>query len=168
MFHHIKELQFNARISGPHPCFARMLLDSSADPTANSKQPCSSSRKPFSAAVRTHVTMTCSWTQQPKNSAISKSAPLSPCCFDGVNGELKNIAAESRAKIVYEYLMEFTEDSYVLESLDFLMTREIAHFQMFSAALNEIMRNFPPGVLQGNPRYTHTYFNMSNAEHIRG
>jgi Mn-containing catalase len=69
---------------------------------------------------------------------------------------------------VYEYLMEFTEDSYVLESLDFLMTREIAHFQMFSAALNEIMRNFPPGVLQGNPRYTHTYFNMSNAEHIRG
>ena len=79
-----------------------------------------------------------------------------------------NIAAESRAKIVYEYLMQFTDDPYVKETLRFLMTREIAHFQMFSAALDTIQPNFPPGVLQGDPRYTHTYFNLSNGADARG
>src|SRR3546814_9531639 len=48
------------------------------------------------------------------------------------------------------------------------MTREIAHFQMFSAALDTIQPNFPPGVLQGDPRYTHTYFNMSDGAGARG
>jgi len=79
-----------------------------------------------------------------------------------------NIAAESRAKIVYEYLMQFTDDPYVKETLGFLMTREIAHFQMFTAALDTIQPNFPPGVLQGDPRYTHTYFNMSDGPSVRG
>jgi Mn-containing catalase len=79
-----------------------------------------------------------------------------------------NIAAESRAKIVYEYLMQFTDDPLVKESLSFLMTREIAHFQMFAAALETIQPNFPPGVLQGDPRYTHVYVNLSNGGNIRG
>jgi len=72
-----------------------------------------------------------------------------------------NIAAESRAKIVYEYLMQFTDDKYVLATLDFLMAREIAHFQQFEAALDTIQPNFPPGVLQGNPRYCNLYSNHS-------
>jgi Mn-containing catalase len=72
-----------------------------------------------------------------------------------------NIAAESRAKIVYEYLLQFTDDPHIHESLRFLMTREIAHFQMFSAHLEEIQPSFPPGVLQGDARFTHAYFNMS-------
>jgi Mn-containing catalase len=79
-----------------------------------------------------------------------------------------NITAESRAKIVYEYLLQFTDDPYVQESLRFLMTREIAHFQMFSAALESIQPNFPPGVLQGDPRFTHAYYNMSNGSDARG
>jgi Mn-containing catalase len=79
-----------------------------------------------------------------------------------------NIGAESRAKIVYEYLLQFTDDPMVHESLRFLMTREISHFQMFSAALEEIEPNFPPGILQGDPRYTHTYFNLSNGPNVRG
>ena len=78
------------------------------------------------------------------------------------------IAAESRAKIVYEYLMQFTDDPRVQETLRFLMTREIAHFKMFQAALETIQPNFPPGVLQGDPRYTHTYFNLSNRASARG
>ena len=45
-----------------------------------------------------------------------------------------DIAAESRAKIVYEYLMQFTDDKDVLATLNFLMTREVAHFQQFEAA----------------------------------
>lgn len=93
--------------------------------------------------------------------------------YVNANGDLtvdlrSNIAAESRAKIVYEYLMQFTDDPYVNESLNFLMTREIAHMQMFTAALESIQPNFPPGVLQGDPRYTHTYYNMSNGRSSRG
>ncbi len=48
------------------------------------------------------------------------------------------------------------------------MTREVAHFQMFTAALESIQPNFPPGVLQGDPRYTHNYFNLSNGASARG
>jgi Mn-containing catalase len=52
--------------------------------------------------------------------------------------------------------------------LRFLMTREIAHFQMFTAALATIQPNFPPGVLQGDPRFTNKYFDMSNGTSVRG
>lgn len=48
------------------------------------------------------------------------------------------------------------------------MTREVAHFQMFSAALETIQPNFPPGILQGDRRYTHRYFNMSSGGEARG
>jgi len=78
------------------------------------------------------------------------------------------MAAESRAKIVYEYLMKFTNDPYVKETLTFLMTREVAHFQMFEAALDTIQPNFPPGVLQADPRFSNTYFNMSSGSEVRG
>src|SRR3954454_1577864 len=93
--------------------------------------------------------------------------------YVNANGDLtvdlrSDIAAESRAKIVYEYLMKFTDDPGVRDTLGFLMTREIAHFQMFQAALETIQPNFPPGVLQGDPRFTHTYFNMSNGADARG
>jgi Mn-containing catalase len=56
----------------------------------------------------------------------------------------------------------------VKETLRFLMTREIAHFQMFEAALQTIQPNFPPGVLQGDPKHSNTYFNMSNGADVRG
>ncbi len=79
-----------------------------------------------------------------------------------------NIAAESRAKIVYEYLMQFTDDRYVLDTLNFLMTREVAHFQQFEAALETIQPNFPPGVLQSDPRYSNIYSNHSVGDDARG
>ena len=93
--------------------------------------------------------------------------------YVNANGDLtvdlrSDIAAESRAKIVYEYLMQFTEDPYVLETLNFLMTREVAHFQQFEAALDTIRPNFPPGVLQSDPRYSNLYYNMSEGEDSRG
>ena len=79
-----------------------------------------------------------------------------------------DIAAESRAKIVYEYLMQFTDDKDVLATLNFLMTREVAHFQQFEAALDTIQPNFPPGVLQSDPRYSNIYSNHSMGEDARG
>ncbi len=93
--------------------------------------------------------------------------------YVNANGDLtvdlrSDIAAESRAKIVYEYLLQFTDDPYVKDTLRFLMTREVAHFKMFASALETIQPNFPPGVLQGDPRYTHVYMNMSNGASVRG
>lgn len=79
-----------------------------------------------------------------------------------------NIAAESRAKIMYEYLLPFTDDPDVRQTLDFLMTREVAHFQQFQAALETIKPNFPPGIFQTNPKYSNLYYNMSKGEDARG
>jgi Mn-containing catalase len=82
-----------------------------------------------------------------------------------------NIAAESRAKIVYERLIACTDDPGVKDALGFLMTREIAHQQSFEKALYAIQPNFPPGKLPGMPEFTNVYFNMSNgggADDMRG
>jgi Mn-containing catalase len=73
-----------------------------------------------------------------------------------------NLAAESRAKIVYEYLKQFTDDPGVQDTLTFLMTREVAHYQQFNAAFNELPVNFPPGVLAGDQRFQNVAFNMSD------
>ena len=72
-----------------------------------------------------------------------------------------NIAAEARAKIVYERLINLTDDPGVKEALGFLMTREIAHQKSFEKALYAIQPNFPPGKLQGRPEFSSVYFNMS-------
>jgi Mn-containing catalase len=75
-----------------------------------------------------------------------------------------NIAAESRAKIVYERLVNCTDDPGVKEALGFLMTREIAHQKSFEKALYAIEPNFPPGKLPGVPEFTDKYFNMSDGD----
>ena len=64
--------------------------------------------------------------------------------------------------------MQFTDDKDVLATLNFLMTREVAHFQQFEAALDTIQPNFPPGVLQSDPRYSNIYSNHSMGEDARG
>ena len=75
-----------------------------------------------------------------------------------------NIAAEARAKIVYERLIALTEDPGVKEALGFLMTREIAHQKSFEKALYAMEPNFPPGKMPGDARFTNVYFNMSQGE----
>jgi len=75
-----------------------------------------------------------------------------------------NIAAESRAKILYERLINVTDDAGIKDALGFLMTREIAHQLQFEKALYSIPVNFPPGKLPGKPEFTSVYFNMSQGE----
>lgn len=75
-----------------------------------------------------------------------------------------NIAAEARAKIVYERLINLTTDPGVQEALGFLMTREIAHQKSFEKALYSIEPNFPPGKLPGMPEFSSVYFNLSQGE----
>jgi Mn-containing catalase len=75
-----------------------------------------------------------------------------------------NIAAEARAKIIYERLINVTDDAGVKEALGFLMTREVAHQISFEKALYSMQPNFPPGKLPGDPRFARTYFNMSQGD----
>lgn len=235
MFHHVKELQFDARVSQPDPRFARLLLEQFGGGNGELKAAMQYFVQSFSCRhtypdkydllidiateefshleiVGATIQMLLAGVNGELKNAVERSslskvmsgsagrddlvheALTSPQFlilsgggptvtdsngypwngnFVNANGDLtvdlrSNIGAESRAKIVYEYLMQFTDDPHVKESLGFLMTREIAHFQMFTAALEDIQPNFPPGVLQGDPRYTHTYFNMSNGENVRG
>jgi Mn-containing catalase len=75
-----------------------------------------------------------------------------------------NIAAEARAKIIYERLINCTDDPGVKEALGFLMTREVSHQQSFEKALYSIHQNFPPGKLPGMPEFSNVYFKMSEGE----
>lgn len=80
-----------------------------------------------------------------------------------------NIAAEARAKLVYERLINCTDDAGVKEALGFLMTREVAHQISFEKALYSMQPNFPPGKMPPDPRFARVYFNMSQGENdLRG
>ena len=95
----------------------------------------------------------------------SMGAPWTAAYIDTIGeptADLRSdIAAEARAKIVYERLIKQSDDPGCQETLTFLMTREIAHQKMFEAALNAIQPNFPPGRLQGDEKMAHTYFKDS-------
>ena len=74
-----------------------------------------------------------------------------------------DIAAEARAKLVYERLIKYCTDASCRDTLNFLMTREIAHQKMFETALDAILQNFPPGKLQGDKAFAHAYFDDSKS-----
>jgi len=235
MFYHVKELQFNARVSKPDPRFARLLLEQFGGANGELKAAMQYFVQAFNCKTPypdkydllmdiateefSHLEIVGSTIQMlltgvtgelkdaadqeeimqmldgqtakegfiheamvnPQFGVLSGGGPTLTdsngipwtAAYVNANGDLtvdlrSNIAAESRAKIVYEYLMKFTDDPYVKETLGFLMTREIAHYQMFEAALNTIQPNFPPGVLQGDPRYSNRYYNMSSGADFRG
>lgn len=235
MFYHVKELQFNARVSQPDPRFARLLLEQFGGGNGelkaamqyfvqafNCKQPYPDkydmlmdiAAEEFShlEIVGATITMLLKGVNGEMKDVV-ESTPLGdmmkgnstkeeyihqalyypqfgvltaggPTVTDSngepwsgayvnANGDLtvdlrSNIAAESRAKIVYEYLMKFTDDPYVKETLGFLMTREITHFQQFEAALDTIQPNFPPGILQEDVRFGNLFFNLSQGEDATG
>ncbi|PKQ46038.1 manganese catalase family protein [Confluentibacter flavum] len=235
MFHHVKELQFNARVSKPDVRFARLLLEQFGGPNGELKAAMQyfvqafGCRKAYPAEY--DMLMDIATEEFSHLEIVGATIQM---LLTGVNGELKNaadesdltkmldgkaakesyihdamidphffivsggtptltdsvgnpwnasyimgmgdltadlrlnIGAETSAKMVYENLMKFTDDEYVKESLRFLMTREVAHFQMFQAALENIKPNFPPGILQSDPRFSNKYFNMSNGKDFKG
>ncbi len=237
MFYHVKELQFNARVSKPDPAFATLLLEQFGG--ANGELAAAlryfgqafGAKNPYpdkydllmdiATEEFSHLEIVGATIQMLltgingdlKNAADNseimqlldgKAAKenmihqgmVAPQFFVGsagtpaytnsqgvpwtaayINGDAQgdltsdlrsDIAAETRAKMVYEYLLQFTDDPYVKETLNFLMTREVAHYQMFEAALATIQPNFPPGILQANPKYSNTYFNFSSGNDFRG
>jgi Mn-containing catalase len=236
MFHHVKELQFNARVSEPDPKFAALLLEQFGGGNGELKAAMQYFTQAFSCrqAYPKHydllmdiateefshleiVGATIQMLLGPINGELKNAVETNPVAkladgkrstkeelihqalanpeflvlsgggptvtnaagvpwngnYVNANGDLtvdlrSDMAAESRAKIVYEYLLKFTDDPMVHETLRFLMTREVTHFQQFTAALDVIQPNFPVGVLQGDPRYTHLAFNMSNGASAEG
>ncbi|MBV9961918.1 MAG: manganese catalase family protein [Parafilimonas sp.] len=237
MFYHVKELQFNARVSKPDPAFATLLLEQFGG--ANGELAAAlryfgqafGAKKPFpdkydllmdiATEEFSHLEIVGATIQMLLtgiNGDLKKAADESEIMrlLDGkaskeemihqgmvapqflvgsggtpaytnsqgvpwtaayINGDVQgdltsdlrsDIGAETRAKMVYEYLLQFTNDPYVKETLRFLMTREVAHYQMFEAALATIQPNFPPGTLQADPRYSNLYFNMSTGNNFTG
>lgn len=235
MFHHVKELQFKARVSKPDPRFARLLLEQFGGPNGELKAAMQyfvqafGCRKPhpdkydmlmdIATEEFSHLEIVGATIQmlltgvngELKNAAdesdlnklLDGSAAKetyindalidphfflvsggTPTLTDSVGnpwsaayimgmGDLtvdmrSNIAAEATAKLVYENLMKFTDDEYVKETLRFLMTREVAHLQMFQAALESVQPNFPPGILQSDPKFSNKYFNLSKGDDFSG
>ncbi|MDU1904063.1 MAG: manganese catalase family protein [Dysgonomonas sp.] len=235
MFYHVKELQFNVRVSKPDPRFARLLLEQFGGGNGELKAAMQYFVQAFAVKNTypdkydmlmdiateelSHLEMVGATIQMlltgingelkdiaddaelnemmkgkgtkedfihdaiinPQFGVLSGGGPMVTDsngipwsgAYVNANGDLtvdlrSNIAAESRAKIVYEYLFKYTDDPYVKETLSFLMTREVTHFQQFEAALSTIEPNFPPGILQSNPKYSNLYFNMSKGEDAKG
>jgi Mn-containing catalase len=84
-----------------------------------------------------------------------------------ITGELdvdlrSNIAAEARAKIVYERLINFCDDAGTKDALQFLMTREITHMKAFALALESMGKPaFSIGRVAPTPGLVNQYFNDS-------
>jgi Mn-containing catalase len=82
-----------------------------------------------------------------------------------ITGELdvdlrSNIAAEARAKIVYERLINFCDDAGTKDALQFLMTREITHMKAFALALESMGKPaFSIGRVAPTPGLVNQYFN---------
>ncbi|HET8860056.1 manganese catalase family protein [Marivirga sp.] len=235
MFHHVKELQFNARVSQPDVRFAKLLLEQFGGPNGELKAAMQYFVQAFgcrkAAPDKYDMLMDIATEEFSHLEIVGATVQM---LLTGVNGELKNAAdesdltkmldgkaakedyiheamtnpqfflvsggtptltdsvgnpwsasyimgmgdltadlrlnvgAETSAKMVYENLLKYTDDPLVKESLRYLMTREVAHFQMFQAALDDIQPNFPPGILQSDPRYSNKYFNMSKGGDSKG
>ncbi|MES2807244.1 MAG: manganese catalase family protein [Bacteroidota bacterium] len=235
MFHHVKDLQFNARVSRPDPRFANLLLEQFGGENGElaaamqyftqafgAKQPhpdkydmlMDIATEEFShleivgatiqmllkgvngelkdAADQSEIMQVmdgkaakesiihAALSANPQFPIITGGGPTPrnsqgiPWCASYINsnGDLtvdlrSNLASESRAKLVYEHLMKFTDDPYIHETLSFLMTREVTHYKMFEAALDSIQPNFPPAVLGADPRFLQQAYNLSEGT-VRG
>lgn len=87
-----------------------------------------------------------------------------------ITGELdvdlrSNIAAEARAKIVYERLINFCDDAGTKDALQFLMTREITHMKAFMAALESMGKPaLSIGQISPTPGTVDEFYNDSTGE----
>jgi Mn-containing catalase len=87
-----------------------------------------------------------------------------------ITGELdvdlrSNIAAEARAKIVYERLLNFSDDPGTRDALQFLMTREITHMKAFTIALETMGKPaFSIGTIPPTPGLVDQFFNDSTGK----
>lgn len=74
---------------------------------------------------------------------------------------LSDIAAEQRAKVVYQYLYRQIDDKGVRETIDFLLNREEAHNTMFREAFNRIQDQAGSQENWGTTPNARIYFDLS-------
>ena len=80
-----------------------------------------------------------------------------------------NIAAEARAKITYERLLNYCDDPGTKDALMFLMTREIAHMKSFMLALESLGRDpLEIGQIPPDPKFVNKYYNDSTGTGPQG
>jgi len=81
--------------------------------------------------------------------------------YCGLDVDLRsNIAAEARAKIVYERLINFCDDAGTNDALQFLTTREITDMNAFALALESMGKPaFSIGRVAPTPGLVNQYFN---------
>ncbi len=76
-----------------------------------------------------------------------------------------NIAAEARAKIVYERLLNACDDPGTKDALQFLMTREITHMKAFMLGLESLGKGpLEIGKIPPTPGLVDQFFNDSTGE----
>jgi len=93
------------------------------------------------------------------------SGQLWTAAYVNVTGDLpadllSNIAAEQRAKVVYEYLHRQINDQYVRQMIDFLLNREEAHNTMFRECLQRV-QDTGSNRDWGVDKDSRLYFNLS-------
>jgi len=70
---------------------------------------------------------------------------------------------------VYERLIDHTDDPGSIDTLQFLMTREITHMKAFQAALDSMeKKQFSIGLLKPTPGIVDEYFNGSTGDGSEG
>ena len=96
MFYHVKELEFNARVSGPNPRFASLLLEQFGGPNSELKAAMQyfvqafAARKPY--PDKYDMLMDIATEELSHLEIVGATITM---LLDGVNGELKNAAESS-------------------------------------------------------------------------
>ena len=109
MFKHQKKLLHPVKVKKPNPTYAALLQEQLGGPQGEMK----AAMQYFAQSLRI----------QDKE----------------IKDLFLDIAAEQRAKVVYQYLYRQIEDEGVREVIDFLLNREEAHNTMFRQAFNRIV-----------------------------
>src|SRR3954465_2162978 len=96
MSHHVKELQFNARVSGPDPRFARLLLEQFGGPNGELKAALQYFTQAFACRLphpdKYEMLMDIATEEFSHLEIVGATITM---LLEGVNGELKNAAESS-------------------------------------------------------------------------
>ncbi|HPF53929.1 MAG TPA: manganese catalase family protein [Eubacteriales bacterium] len=64
------------------------------------------------------------------------------CTGDPVADLVEDMAAEQKARVTYEHLMNMTSNSQIIEPLYFLREREVVHYQRFGECLEIVQQRY--------------------------